>query len=239
MKVAVSGLLFALWVCRFSTTRAHGMMTKPMSHNVYFGKGPKIPSSTDLGGAGNVQNLNAAIGGGPDGMHKEATVGHSLCGDIPTRGAFMPGTGKYGNAPSACTYKAGSEVIFEVDITAYHQGWFEFRLCDVEKNDGKLTQECLNKHVLSFNPNDSLNKDHANYATLSKNVKCDGIPGAPKGSCCNGGGICNNFNRWVLGAQIPTYRMKFKLPEGFECEKCVLQWFYQTGKPTFNSGFDF
>ena len=30
--------------------------------------GPKIPSSTDLGGRGNAQNLNAAIGGGVTGQ---------------------------------------------------------------------------------------------------------------------------------------------------------------------------
>lgn len=67
----------------------------------------------------------------------------------------------------------------------------------------------------------------------------------PHGSCCNGGGGCSapeqNTDRYVLefgvnGAELPasrnefqtTYAIDLKIPTGIKCERCVLQWTYQT-----------
>ena len=38
--------------------------------------------------------------------------------------------------------------IFQVQITANHRGWFEFRLCVRDDRSVTLTHECLNRHLL-------------------------------------------------------------------------------------------
>ena len=67
----------------------------------------------------------------------------------------------------------------------------------------------------------------------------------PHGSCCNGGGACSdpahNTDRYVVeygvaGYDKPaargdfqtTYTVDLKIPAGIQCERCVLQWTYQT-----------
>jgi hypothetical protein len=51
---------------------------------------PHSPSFTHSG-SGNIQNLNAGIGGGDDGRTAETTKGHSLCGYMKSRAAFIAG----------------------------------------------------------------------------------------------------------------------------------------------------
>jgi hypothetical protein len=78
---------------------------------------------------------------------------------MASRNAFTAG-GAYG--PSAATlqgpFKAGETIDIDVAVTAYHEGWVEMRLCEERKPASgadfgaatKVTQECLNKHVLKF-----------------------------------------------------------------------------------------
>ena len=69
-------------------------------------------------------------------------------------------------------------------------------------------------------------------------VGIDGSPDGPKGSCCNAGGTCSpaaaNTDRWVLpkfsaAKNGMTFSMKYFLPAGVTCERCVLQMIYMTG----------
>lgn len=57
---------------------------------------------------------------------------------------------------------------------------------------------------------------------------------APYGSCCNNGGYCsdpmNNKDRFMLNADCKgkcVHKLKLKVPEGIECNHCVLQWTWQ------------
>ena len=110
-------------------------------------------------GSGNIQNLNAGIGGGDDGRTAETTKGHSLCGDMKSRSAFIAG-GTYGptDATIQGPFRAGQAVDFKVTVSAYHEGWVEMRLCEERKAASgadygaatAITQECLNKHVLKL-----------------------------------------------------------------------------------------
>ena len=57
-----------------------------------------------------------------------------------------------------------------------------------------------------------------------------------KYNSCNDGGSCSNpdsnTDRWVLpdpSLAGMTYNMRYKLPAGVTCPRCVLQWYYQTG----------
>jgi len=49
-------------------------------------------------------------------------------------------------------YTQGQRIETVVDVTANHYGYFEFRLCSLDKNgggkNGEATQECLNKQML-------------------------------------------------------------------------------------------
>lgn len=131
-----------------------------------------------------------------------------------------------------------------IRITAHHWGWSEFRLCtegEGRGSDGKgVTQECFNKHVLSFDFEDAARRypkaqmsdtsrpgcfypssgtlckeieNPSDYATMEPSARCDGVGAptpsgdvefAPGGSCCVGGGKCDDpdrkdqTTRWVF-----------------------------------------
>ena len=145
----------------------------------------------------------------------------------------------------------------EVKLTAWHGGWFEFRLC-VPFDGGKdrtiaVTQDCLNQHVLKIDPTTpeyptsaGHGKTRLDYTDISGGVRCAATGGHPDvgsstpntawpgGSCCNGGGACSppeaNDDRWIVPAySTQSYKIKLRAPAGIECERCTLQWFYQTG----------
>ena len=53
------------------------------------------------------------------------------------------------------TFKAGTEVTFEILMHAHHRGVFEFSICDLKDVDnGQETFECFNRHRLMRSPND-------------------------------------------------------------------------------------
>uniref|UniRef100_A0A7S4WBP4 Chitin-binding type-4 domain-containing protein n=2 Tax=Sar TaxID=2698737 RepID=A0A7S4WBP4_9STRA len=201
-------------------------------------------------GPGDIQSLS---GGGPA---KEKSKGHGLCGDYVPRKEFMA-PNKYGPTGQVSkTYMEGQSIDISVRITAHHWGWFEFRLCrpsDGGKNISKpITQDCLNQHVLEFDEEYT----KASYSGKMRNgvqspadyvgdpsvysiehAKCEYLPNrGPSGSCCNNGGRCSseatNKNRWMLpdpNKASMTYTMRYVLPKGVTCDRCVLQWYYQTG----------
>lgn len=47
-------------------------------------------------------------------------------------------------------YVAGQLVLVIVQLTAAHRGYFEFRLCPATNNDQEVTQECLDRHLLTM-----------------------------------------------------------------------------------------
>jgi len=237
-------MFFQIFVILFLArqTNAHGYLSWPPPRNVVHRGGSYGP--------GDIQSLAA---GGPA---KEKANGHGLCGDVAWRKEFMAPNAFGPTFPTVATYQKGQTFDIEVKITAHHWGWFEFRLCrpaDGGKNLSKpITQNCLNQHVLEFDEKFTKNsylgkmrkgvKSPADYAG-DKNVyaiehaKCDYLPmGGPGGSCCRNGGKCSpedsNTNRWMLPDPTKaglTYKLKYKLPEDVECDRCVLQWYYQTG----------
>ena len=116
----------------------------------------------------------------------------------------------------------GNMIDLNMQITAYHYGWSEFRLC--ESDGGAVTQECFNEHVLEFDTDHAKNtyagkmvkgpgegaqvpSDPTDFSALSPHVRCQGPTGAskenflwtkypemlaPAGACCNDGGICSD-----------------------------------------------
>ena len=141
--------------------RAHGFMSKPLPRQyrdvkpISWSNWMGIAGTNWAPGYGNVQNLNAAIGGGTNGG--AAPDSRGLCGaslDI------APGfdSGEFGQGPVRATAVAGGALDVEITITAYHKGWHEFRLavpscktCSFEAGaDGGLSQDKFNTHVLQI-----------------------------------------------------------------------------------------
>jgi len=204
-------------------------------------------------GSGDAPNLNAGIGGGPNGAAMEKQIGHGLCGDLATRRAFE--VGPYGATAPRATIPPGGVLSMDIALTAYHAGWFEFRLC-APGPSGVLTQECLNEHVLEIDPSTPYFPDVINYSGMqgiSKGgdggwYKCANSGGFndptsstpntfwPNGSCCSNGGACSdpmqNKDRYVVefaaGGGSQMYKVNLRIPEDVTCDNCVVQWFYQT-----------
>eukprot|EP00457_Paulinella_chromatophora_P000817 gb/GEZN01000817.1/.p1 GENE.gb/GEZN01000817.1/~~gb/GEZN01000817.1/.p1 ORF type:complete len:1137 (-),score=196.58 gb/GEZN01000817.1/:144-3554(-) len=246
--------------------RGHGYLTCPKPRQYRNEKpvewtnwmGITVPGDASFNpGEGNAPNLNSAIGGGPAGESVMLSEGHGLCGDVASRGAFMS-NGQYGAQPAKGVYQSGGIMDIQLKITAYHSGWFEFRLC--VPADGGLnyntpeTQECFNQHVLKIHP------DTPDYPAILNYVGMKGISGTdggwykcansgghldptsntpqdywPIGTCCNNGGACsdpaNNDDRYVMEfstAGHANYHIVLAVPAGIQCERCTLQWTYQT-----------
>ncbi|KAL6428277.1 hypothetical protein ACFW04_008529 [Cataglyphis niger] len=74
-----------------------------------------------------------------------------ICGDpwdSPTPRAHETG-GKYGNGVIVRRYRTGSVIPVRVELTANHHGYFEFRTCAMTYRDREVTQDCLDRHLLS------------------------------------------------------------------------------------------
>ncbi|XP_069121405.1 uncharacterized protein [Argopecten irradians] len=60
--------------------------------------------------------------------------------------------GKYGTGfiSYLARYTQGQVMPIEVDVTANHKGWFEFRICEATDNNTPVTQDCLDQNRLTF-----------------------------------------------------------------------------------------
>lgn len=175
--------LAALWLgCWLPTARAHGRLIEPPSRATAWRYGFDTPH--------NYNDHELYCGGFSRQWHSNGGK-CGVCGDPwdqkPPR-AHEYG-GKYGRGVVVRKYLIGSSVELRVELTANHNGYFEFRLCPRMEN---VTQECLDEHPL-------LREDEERQPRFYPR---DG-------------------NR--------IYSMKYKLPAGFECVRCVLQWRYVAG----------
>ncbi|KAF0710774.1 hypothetical protein AaE_012384, partial [Aphanomyces astaci] len=141
MKSSTSVLLSALAISSVvDFADAHGRLISP-PHRGYIGKLPKfadlVPVNYDDNG------LSAGgIGGTKGGKH-------GVCGD-PYSGVRQHETGgTYGLFPvhgskvvGAC-YAPGSTVDLQVQLTANHQGYFQFGLCKLNGKHDKETNDCF------------------------------------------------------------------------------------------------
>lgn len=107
------------------------------------------------------------------------------------------------------TRPSGSLVDVEVQITAQHQGFFQFKLCELGENMATKDEEC-------FDRDDSI----VPFADGSTIYSITDV--FPESSSSRNSGF------W--------YPMQIKLPDQFECDHCVLQWRYHTGDSTDENG---
>ena len=73
-----------------------------------------------------------------------------VCGDPWAGEREHEAGGKYANGVIARQYKVGSFINVTVTLTSNHMGYFEFRLCPVNNPRVKVTQACLDQHLLNI-----------------------------------------------------------------------------------------
>merc|ERR1712227_59083 len=124
-------------------TRSHGRLRHPPGRSTMWRYGFSTPTNnndheTNCGGFGRQWNQNKGFCG--------------LCGDAyddPQPRANELG-GQYGLGVISANLTSGQEVEMEVELTVYHKGYFQFRLCPHNRKDRPVAQTCLDKHLLSL-----------------------------------------------------------------------------------------
>jgi len=222
----------------------------------------------------NVPNENANIGAAATSASASAPAlgwqpnSRGVCGDIRGREAFNSAPGsklsvRQGNTPDlgfvdmatgpatvGATYVAGAHAELQIKLTAYHDGWFEFRAAKPDLVTGVVTQDALNQHVLKIHPRTPGYEQVIAYSQMSFEKRCksasdpDGGNAAkyPWGTCCNTGGNCTaareNRERYVITEGVaPTtipehlYNISLDLrdlPEDLIGDRVTIQWSYVT-----------
>ncbi|KAK6168235.1 hypothetical protein SNE40_022103 [Patella caerulea] len=122
-------------------TNGHGRLVDPPSRASMFRLGYNTPPDYNdnqgfCGGKARQQRNNGQCG---------------VCGD-PWDAAVKPheAGGIYATGQIVRTYKTGALITANVQITANHMGYFEFRLCVNNDVTKPATHECLNKHLLEL-----------------------------------------------------------------------------------------
>ncbi|BFZ00768.1 hypothetical protein BsWGS_03807 [Bradybaena similaris] len=73
-----------------------------------------------------------------------------LCGDPYDGTRHNEAGGKYANGIITRTYRQGQRVTMQVDVTANHKGFFEFKICPTNDPKKQETQECFDRYPLSL-----------------------------------------------------------------------------------------
>lgn len=126
-----------------------------------------------------------------------------ICGDAYQGPRDHEDGGIYATGLIGRTYESGETINTTIDITANHFGYFEFRLCPLDmgksRRPRRLTQQCLDQHLLEIGPSDSKsNGDPTRYFL-------------PHG----------NKSYFYVPVELPS--------EIISCKHCVLQWKYHAG----------
>ena len=72
-----------------------------------------------------------------------------VCGDPYDGVREHEAGGKYATGTITGHYSQGQTINVEVQITATHKGYFEFRLCPHNNPNTPVTQACLDQHILT------------------------------------------------------------------------------------------
>merc|ERR1712227_144795 len=116
----------------------HGRMTNPPGRSTMFKYGFKNPANWDDDG------LNC----GGIGNHVAQGYKCGLCGDPYQGPRHNEAGGKYANGIIVKTYRKGSVIDVDVEITTNHKGWQDFHLCPNNNPNKPITQACLDRYPL-------------------------------------------------------------------------------------------
>lgn len=164
-----------------------------------------------------------------DATHGPARAGdHGACGDpAGGEGAHEVGGRFYHGGVPVATYTAGGTVDFELAITAHHNGFMEWWVCDADKcGGGDPTGACF------ATPGACVRLDRVAHPACEAGTEADCGPIQPEYPSrwylpCKGTAAPPMAGRpLVFGG--PAGKMRYALPAGFSCSRCVAQWYWAT-----------
>lgn len=242
MTICLSAL-FLFILCSFLCgARGHGSMTVPLPRGSLSTKESYVPGGFDPSAPVDIKphfpagNKTAFPGSGlRSQMYSAGPPGwvpflplsslfrwrYGVCGDPRSPNQEHLRGGKYyHNAKIVGTYVQGEEISIEVKINAHHNGFIEIHLCDVDKCNGEISENCFKKR-------------HCVQLQRAPDEECD------SGMSKRCGPIDRNYpGRWYFpcstvpntGKFFEIYgennRISYLLPKDLSCEHCVLQWFW-------------
>jgi len=201
-------------------SNGHALLQKPAPRNLLRRVSGEFycPHCLSSGGpAVQKANLETLTGSSiwPAKETEESSVRYGLCGD--PIGNDQPHLIK---RPTTASWVAGQVIDLEIGVTAHHNGYVEFRLCD---NADNLSQKCLNEHLLErVLRDDDITGIDANYPErYYLDPPC--TERRPLDSNTYGYNYGNEFfpNEQAM-------RMSYRLPANLKCTNCVLQMHYMT-----------
>ncbi|XP_064643969.1 uncharacterized protein LOC135497906 [Lineus longissimus] len=131
--------LCAVLLCTISMVAGHGRLIKPPSRSSAWRYGFSTPANYNdhelfCGGFGVQYGKN----GGKCG----------ICGDPWQGQRANEAGGIYATGTIVGKYQQGETIDIEVELTANHLGWFEFKVCPNNDYTKAATQECLDKYPI-------------------------------------------------------------------------------------------
>ncbi|XP_060071339.1 uncharacterized protein LOC132551242 [Ylistrum balloti] len=135
MGGSVIGILFYILSYLCVTIYGHARLWEPPARSTMWRRGFSTPVNT------NDNELNC---GGYENLWIKYSGMCGICGDpYQQHPRENEAGGTYATGTVSRHYKTGDVVTFSVDVTANHEGYFEFRLCP---SDGVVSQACLDRH---------------------------------------------------------------------------------------------
>ncbi|KAI0209664.1 hypothetical protein LSAT2_005674, partial [Lamellibrachia satsuma] len=119
----------------------HGRMLDPVGRSTMWRQGWNTPHH---------YNDNELFCGGFNRQWNTNQGRCGICGDPYDGARDHEWGGPYANGIVVRHYRAGDVVVFVIEITANHLGWFEFRLCPQDEPLTPATQACLDSHLLQL-----------------------------------------------------------------------------------------
>ncbi|KAL4216329.1 hypothetical protein ACF0H5_024056 [Mactra antiquata] len=202
----------AILFTRINHVTSHGRLINPAQRSSAWRYGYNTPA--------NYNDMENFCGGFAR-QHNTNNGQCGVCGD-PFDATNKPNEdigGTYVTGTITGNYVQGGQLNATVQLTAYHKGWFEFRLCRLSNpsTQEKVTQSCLNQNLLTVSGetttrvmlNESFSYSGAGYYSvilqLPANINCQycvlqwkyntgNSHGCfPNGTCCIGCGPQENF----------------------------------------------
>ncbi|OSX72068.1 hypothetical protein BU14_0471s0007 [Porphyra umbilicalis] len=215
------------------TSRQRGALNTRMNFPTIDGSAPidDCPHCLNAGGTGAVQSAN----GGPfvvyDPLDATARVArandHGQCGDPASArpGDHAAGGRFFHGGVSVATYTAGGTVDFSVAITAAHGGYMEWWVCDLDAcGQEDITAACFAVPGACVR----LEREPLASCEAGTDPQCGPVHAAYPSRWYLPCGTTGGGTATPLQYGGPDGRMRYRLPAGFACDRCVVQWYWAT-----------
>lgn len=199
----------------------------PPDYHIFFPAGDKSLSPRGAGGKSQViagkNNWMPFEPQDPDFVWRAGVCGDLRDPNNPQKGDHMRG-GKYYYPPNKPyiihTFRPGEILDATVKITGHHNGFLEFHLCDVQKCGGEISEECFRKgHCRQLLR--ALTPECQSGKSLLCGPRDEKYPGRWYLPCTSN----TMSHRWD---HFGPGTMQYIIPRDFQCDHCVLHWFWST-----------